>query len=107
MDEMFNTRWLSGPDEKYILAKTIELICETVADINSGLVAQTKIGESNLRAVQDQQIIAAAKIYERSFNRLLPVDHVAGIVGLNRNQLTDGFKAVFDKTLRNMRGMFD
>ncbi len=97
MEDIFNKRIFVKLGEKYIAAKTIELICELVLEINNNLMGHN-LGSIKSKSCQDQQIFAAAKIYERSLGQMPSLDQVASIVGINRNQLNDGFKSVYGKT---------
>jgi AraC family transcriptional activator of pyochelin receptor len=80
----------------YVKAKAIELICDVVSQINM-LPAQ---GPARIRASQSksQAIESAASIYRREIYRPPTIEQLAARVGLNRNDLTNGFRDMFGIT---------
>jgi AraC family transcriptional regulator, transcriptional activator of the genes for pyochelin and ferripyochelin receptors len=79
----------------YLNAKAIEIICEVVAQIN-GWVPQMR----RPPAVQSKRVAieAAATIYRREIFNAPTIEQLAMRVGLNRNDLTEGFREVFGAT---------
>ncbi|WP_426412394.1 helix-turn-helix transcriptional regulator [Bradyrhizobium ganzhouense] len=79
----------------YLNAKAIEIICGVVAQIN-GWVPQTR----RPPAIQSKRaaIEAAATIYRNEIFNAPTIEQLAMRVGLNRNDLTEGFREAFGAT---------
>ncbi|MFI0847259.1 helix-turn-helix transcriptional regulator [Mesorhizobium sp. IMUNJ 23232] len=80
----------------YIKAKTIELICEIVSRIN--MLSAHRPCRVQSTDGKSQAIEAAAAIYRREMFRPPTIEQLAFRVGLNRNDLTDGFREIFGTT---------
>jgi AraC-like DNA-binding protein len=79
----------------YLNAKAIEIICGVVAQIN-GWAPQMR----RPPAVQRKRVAieAAATIYRREIFSAPTIEQLAMRVGLNRNDLTEGFREAFGAT---------
>lgn len=80
----------------YIKAKTIELICEIVSRINT--LSSQRPPRIQTVHNKSQAIEAAAEIYRREIFRPPTIEKLAFRVGLNRNDLTDGFRDIYGTT---------
>ncbi|RVG73120.1 helix-turn-helix domain-containing protein [Sinorhizobium meliloti] len=80
----------------YVKAKSTELICDVVSQINM-LPTQgaVRIGASPHKS---QAIETAASIYRREIYRPPTIEQLTTRVGLNRNDLTNGFREMFGVT---------
>lgn len=80
----------------FIKAKVIELICNIVSGINMLAPA----GRNRIRLARDkcESIESAAAIYRRELHKPPTIEQLAARVGLNRNDLTDGFRDMFGVT---------
>jgi AraC-like DNA-binding protein len=107
LDQIFANRFSGSANYKYISAKSIELLCELVRDINLSGPNRGSQGTHARSNEQDQRIITAAEIYRQNIASKVSVDKVARMVGLNRNTINDGFKDFFNQTpgeyFRSMR----
>jgi len=80
----------------YICAKTTEIICDVVSQINMLSVRgplRIRAAEAKARAIE-----AAAAIYKRELHNPPTIEQLAIRVGLNRNELTIGFREMFGAT---------
>jgi AraC-like DNA-binding protein len=80
----------------YIKAKTIELICEIVSRIH--MLSSQRPPRIQIVRSKSQAIEAAAAIYRREIFKPPTIEQLAFRVGLNRNDLTDGFRDMFGAT---------
>lgn len=80
----------------YINAKVVEIICDVVAQMNR-LPLQHPIRAPE-RRLRSQAIEAAAAIYRRELHNPPTIEQLALRVGLNRNELTFGFREMFGLT---------
>lgn len=78
-------------------AKTLELLCLLVAQLNALRPTAQIVGVSR-QAREDQMISAAEAIYKSEMHRPPSIDEMARRIGLNKNRLTDAFKARFALT---------
>jgi AraC-like DNA-binding protein len=80
----------------YLQSKATELICEIVAQIN----ALPMRGPLRRRGPDGKSLAveAAAAIYRREVANPPTIEQLAARVGLNRNDLTKGFRDLFGKT---------
>jgi AraC family transcriptional activator of pyochelin receptor len=81
----------------YIRAKAIEMLCEIVAQLKL-LRPGDKLERITPPKNQVQAIEAAALIYTRELQQPPKTAQLASRLGLNRNQLTEGFRSVFGTT---------
>lgn len=98
LDAIFTSQMIGDLRLRYIRAKADELFCETVHQINTLVSARQSACIVSASERQRQQIEAAAHLYRERIGQMPSVDHLARLVGLNRNNITDGFKDVFGKT---------
>ncbi|MBB3769911.1 AraC-like DNA-binding protein [Angulomicrobium tetraedrale] len=80
----------------FVGAKTIEILCDVVAQLGAmpGQGAPRPAGpRQKARAIE-----AAAEIYRREFGSPPTIEQLAQRVGLNRNELTSGFRDAFGVT---------
>ena len=80
----------------YIQAKTIEILCEIVAQINR--MSPRKPVRPHTQISKLSAIEAAAEIYRREIRVPPTIDQLAFRVGLNRNELTAGFRQQYGAT---------
>jgi AraC-like DNA-binding protein len=79
---------------RYLKAKGEELICETVLQLNQ----IGRAGKSSIlaKAAKEQQLIeSAALIYRSELHRQPTLEDLARRLGLNRNNLSEGFREMF------------
>jgi AraC-like DNA-binding protein len=78
-------------------AKAMEIICEVAARISMMPARPTSTPPARHR---EQAVEIAAAIYRRELDKPPSIDQLAARVGLNRNELTSGFRALFGSTPR-------
>jgi transcriptional regulator GlxA family with amidase domain len=83
----------------YLKAKTMELICDVVSQINTQAGPQPVRLRTSLD--KSQAIESAASIYRREISRPPTIEQLAIRVGVNRNALTSGFREMFGLTPHN------
>ena len=82
----------------YRLAKSIELLCETIRLFTAReLVAVAP--ECDLSLADSRRLLAARQMIDERWNEKLTLDAIARACGLNRAKLTRGFKEMFDCTI--------
>lgn len=82
----------------YSRAKAMEIMCEVAARINI-LVSRPASSPPPARH-REQAIEIAASIYRRELDKPPAIDQLAARVGLNRNELTSGFRELYGSTPR-------
>lgn len=95
VDQILSCKYHEPLRNLYLSAKAIEIICEVVAQIN-GLVPQMRRSP----AIRSKRVAveAAATIYRREIFNAPTIEQLATRVGLNRNDLTEGFREAFGAT---------
>jgi AraC-like DNA-binding protein len=95
-DQLISCRFPEPLKSTYLKAKAVELICDIVSQIN----LLPTLGVTRIRASQNkaEAIESAASIYRREIYRPPTVEQLAARVGLNRNDLTAGFRDLFGVT---------
>jgi len=79
----------------YRLAKSIELLCETIRLFGDrDLVAVAP--ECDLSLADSRRLLAARQMIDERWNEKLTLDAIARACGLNRAKLTRGFREMFD-----------
>lgn len=79
----------------YRLAKSIELVCETLRmSAEDQLVPASH--EGALSPADTRRVVAARKLIDERWCEKLTLDAIARACGLNRAKLTRGFREVFD-----------
>lgn len=82
----------------YCLAKSIELLCETIH-----LVAQERLvpvsPDGRLSMADSERLMAARRLIDERWPEKLTLDAIARDCGLNRAKLTRGFRELFDCTV--------
>lgn len=79
----------------YRLAKSIELVCETVRLFADGdLVAS--VCESARTEADSRRLVAARRMIDERWSEKLTLDQIARTCGLNRAKLTRGFREMFN-----------
>jgi len=82
----------------YRLAKSIELLCETIHLFGeSELVAVSP--ECGLSMADSRRLLAARQMIDERWHEKLTLDSIARACGLNRAKLTRGFREMFDCTI--------
>lgn len=96
VDQLIACKFPEPLQSLYVKAKSIELICDVVSQINM-LPTQgaVRIGTSSHKS---QAIETAASIYRREIYRPPTIEQLTARVGLNRNDLTNGFREMFGVT---------
>ncbi len=84
-----------GAREPYRLAKSIELLCETLRLIGQDALVPA-LGESPLSEEDSRRILAARAMIEERWAEKLTLDALARACGINRAKLTRGFREMFD-----------
>jgi AraC family transcriptional activator of pyochelin receptor len=79
----------------YQLAKSIELLCETVRRFAGGEMAPLA-AEAALSLPDQRRILKARALIDERWNEKLTLDQIARACGLNRAKLTRGFREMFD-----------
>jgi AraC family transcriptional regulator, transcriptional activator of the genes for pyochelin and ferripyochelin receptors len=94
-DQILSCKYQEPLRQLYLNAKAIEIICGVVAQIN-GLVPQTRRSP----AIRSKRVAieTAATIYRREIFNAPTIEQLATRVGLNRNDLTEGFREAFGAT---------
>jgi AraC family transcriptional activator of pyochelin receptor len=82
----------------YLLAKSIELLCETIR-MNSADALVPMIHDGVLSLADTRRLIAARKVIDERWSEKLTLDGIARACGLNRAKLTRGFREVFACTV--------
>lgn len=96
VDQIISCRYQEPLRGIFVAAKTIEIICDVVSQLNS----LSPHGPSRLSSPSQKlrAIESAADIYRREINNPPTIEQLARRVGLNRNELTSGFRDVFGVT---------
>jgi len=82
----------------YRLAKSIELLCETIRLQNSGALVALA-GECTLSLDDARRIAAARRMIDERSNEKLTLNMIARACGINRAKLTRGFRDMFSCTI--------
>lgn len=82
----------------YRLAKSIELLCETIRLHQAGQLAPVAAGRA-LSLADTRRILAARRMIDDRCHEKLTLDEIARDCGLNRAKLTRGFREMFDCTV--------
>jgi AraC-like DNA-binding protein len=80
----------------YLRAKTLEIVCDVVAQVNMLLTRKPfrmRTDQSKAQAIE-----TAAAIYRRELHNPPTIEQLAFRVGLNRNELTAGFRSLLGVT---------
>lgn len=95
-DQIISCRYEEPLKMMYLKAKTIEIICDVVAQLNAlSLRRGTRLRSADGKA---QAIKTAAAIYRREIHNQPTIKQMALRVGLNHNELTIGFRELFGAT---------
>ena len=94
-DQILSCKYHEPLRHLYLNAKATEIICGVVAQIN-GLAPQTRRSP----AIRSKRVAieAAAAIYRREIFNAPTIEQLATRVGLNRNDITEGFREEFGVT---------
>jgi AraC family transcriptional activator of pyochelin receptor len=94
-DQILSCKYREPLRHLYMNAKATEIICGVVAQIN-GLVPQMRRSP----AIRSKRVAieAAATIYRREIFNAPTIEQLATRVGLNRNDITEGFREAFGVT---------
>jgi AraC family transcriptional regulator, transcriptional activator of the genes for pyochelin and ferripyochelin receptors len=79
----------------YRLAKSIELVCETVRLFESGRMV-VAVCEGLCSEADGRRLAAARRMIDERWNEKLTLDQIARACGLNRAKLTRGFREMFN-----------
>ena len=79
----------------YRLAKSIELLCETIRQFDAGSVVPLVL-DAELSLTDTRRILQARRLIDERWNEKLTLDSIARACGLNRAKLTRGFREMFD-----------
>ncbi|HYJ84375.1 MAG TPA: AraC family transcriptional regulator [Allosphingosinicella sp.] len=82
----------------YRLAKSIELLCETVRLLREGALAPLA-AEGGLSVADTGRLMAARRIIDERWQEKLTLATIARDCGLNRAKLTGGFRDLFGCTI--------
>jgi AraC family transcriptional activator of pyochelin receptor len=95
-NQMLSCKYLEPLRHLYLNAKAIEIICGVVTQIN-GLSPQMILRRPATRS-RRSAIDAAATIYRREIFNAPTIEQLATRIGLNRNDITKGFREAFGAT---------
>lgn len=84
-----------GAREPYRLAKSIELLCDTLRLIGDSALVPV-LGESHLSQEDSRRILNARSMIDERWAEKLTLDTLSRACGLNRAKLTRGFRDMFD-----------
>jgi AraC family transcriptional activator of pyochelin receptor len=82
----------------YRLAKSIELVCETVRLFEGGRLVAA-VSESICSEADSRRLLAARRMIDDRWNEKLTLDQIARTCGLNRAKLTRGFREMFNSSI--------
>jgi AraC family transcriptional activator of pyochelin receptor len=83
-----------GSRTPYLLAKSIELLCEIVTAVQQGaLVPVAPVG--TLSQLDSRRLIEARRIIDEHWSEKLTLGQIARRSGLNRTKLAKGFRALY------------
>lgn len=97
LDAMIDCAFDEPVRSTYLRAKATELLTLAVIEFNGIDLPGSSAGLSSLVADQ-RRIDIAALIYRRELRRPPSVNELSQRVGMNRNKLTSGFRAMFGRT---------
>lgn len=83
------------PRNVYRLAKSIELLCETVRLIGEDALVPLA-AEGGLSFDDTRRLMMARQMIDERWHEKLTLDSIARACGLNRAKLTSGFRELFD-----------
>lgn len=90
---------LSGESrDVYRLAKSIELLCETIRLVREGTAAPLA-SEGGLSAADTGRLMVARRMIDERWQEKLTLPAIARACGLNRAKLTGGFRDLFGCTI--------
>jgi AraC-like DNA-binding protein len=95
-DQILSCKYQEPMRGIYIRAKTAEIICDVVAALNLLSLRRTPHAAGPRRKAS--AIETAAEIYKREIDNPPTIEQLAFRVGLNRNELTTGFRDLFGAT---------
>lgn len=82
----------------YRFAKSLELLCETVAALQDGRLVPLA-GDGLLSERDTRSIVAARAMIDRQWHEKLTLDGIARTCGINRAKLTRGFRDLYGCTI--------
>lgn len=86
------------PRDVYRLAKSIELLCETIRLLGEGAMAPLA-AEGGLSVADTRRLMAARRMIDERWQEKLTLAAIARASGLNRAKLTGGFRELFGCTI--------
>jgi AraC family transcriptional activator of pyochelin receptor len=90
---------LSGESRAvYRLAKSIELLCETIRLVREGAMAPLA-ADGILTVADTHRLVAARRMIDERWQEKLTLPAIASACGLNRAKLTGGFRDLFGCTI--------
>lgn len=78
----------------YRLAKSLELLCETIRLDNAGQLLEMG-GQGTLSQADTQRVLAARRLIDEHWGEPLTLQAIARACGLNRAKLTSAFRELF------------
>lgn len=97
LDSMIDCGFDEPMRSNYLRAKAIELLTQAVVEFN-GIDLPGRLAGLGSLATDQRLIDIAAHIYRRELRHPPSVNEMSRRVGINRNKLTSGFRAMFGKT---------
>jgi AraC-like DNA-binding protein len=95
VDQIISCKYSEPLKGIYIRAKTTEFVCDVMSQINiPGICKPLRVKGQN----KAQALETAAAIYRRELSNPPTITQLASRVGLNRNELTLGFRELFGAT---------
>ena len=86
------------PRNVYRLAKSLELLCETVRMWAEGALVPLA-PDGDLSFADTKRLVAARAMIDERWHEKLTLDSIARACGLNRAKLTRGFRELFGRTI--------
>jgi AraC family transcriptional activator of pyochelin receptor len=82
----------------YRLAKSIELLCETLVRLRDGVLVPLA-AEDGLSLADTRRLLAARRMVDERWREKLTLESIARACGLNREKLTRGFRALYGRSI--------
>ena len=96
-DALLAPNHTGGSLDAYRLAKSIELLCDTILAISTGALVPD--ADAPLSAADTRRILLARRMIDERYNEPLTLAAIARACGLNRVKLTRGFRAIYSSSV--------
>ena len=88
----------AAPRNVYRLAKSIELLCETLMRLRDAALVPLA-SEDQLSIADTRRLLAARRIVDERWREKPTLEAIARACGLNRDKLTRGFRALYGRSV--------